>query len=299
MTLQQILYFKEIAKTQNFTQAAQSLFVAQSSLSHSIQCLEREVGVPLFVRKSGKKAMLTSYGQAFLPYADQILNNLEEGQKIIDRMRNPNSGVVTVTYSFVNCFSLVSMVFKDFYAEHSYNDISVRFEINQGRLLIEKNVAMGEQDLAFSCTPSYDGLNTLPIVQQELFLMLPVNHPLARKKKLSLFDVKDELFVGYYSSWNLSNWIVGMFESCGLQQNVMEYFPDWATQLTYVAMGIGLAITPRLPIDPKLIAMVPIDHPNRYRNVYLHWAANRKLSSSAEYVKQYCIDYFKERSLIL
>lgn len=55
MTLQQIKYFLEVAKTQNFTVAAKNLFVAQSSLSYAIRELERELAIPLFVRHIKKK----------------------------------------------------------------------------------------------------------------------------------------------------------------------------------------------------------------------------------------------------
>lgn len=299
MTLQQIRNFREIAKTQNFTLAAQNLYVAQSGLSYSIQSLEKEIGVPLFVRKSGKKVMLTAYGQAFLPHAKQILSDLDASQKTIEHMRNSNSGVVTVTYSYNNCHALIPLVFGEFYKEHNYNDITVRFEINQGKSLIERSVAVGKQDLAFSCTSAFEGLTSVPIARQELFLMMPVSHPLAGSEKLTLQEVKDELFVGFYQHWNLSNWITGMFEQEGLQQNVLEYFQDWATQMNYVAMGLGIAISPSLPVDRNYVAMVPIDHPKRFRNIYLHWPKTRKLSASAEYVKDYCIEFFQNHPTVL
>lgn len=299
MTLQQILYFREIAHTQNYTQAAQNLFIAQSSLSHSIQSLENEVGVPLFERKSGKRVTLTKYGETFLPHAEQILRDMAAGQHSIDVMRKYNNGIVTIAYSYINCFDMVSHIFKKFYEEHSYNDIAVRFTINQTRTMFEKDVAAGDSSLAFSCTPTFEGLVSVPIVKQELFLMVPVNHPLAQAERLSLNDVKDELFFGYYQNWNMSNWITHMFEQSGLHQNVAEYFPDWASQLAYVAMGLGLAITPMLPINPDLIRAIPIDHPDHLRPVYLHYSASRKLSPSAKYVKEYCMNFFKGKDTII
>lgn len=69
MTLQQIKYFLEVAKTQKFTLAAKNLFVAQSGLSYAIHELEHELGVPLFVRNANKKVTLTEYGEKYLPYS--------------------------------------------------------------------------------------------------------------------------------------------------------------------------------------------------------------------------------------
>lgn len=297
--MQQILYFYEVSKVQNFTLAAQNLYVAQSSLSHSIQNMEQEIGVPLFVRKSGRKVHLTSYGQAFLPYAQNILDNMNEGQSIIEKMRNPNSGIVTVAYSYINGYSLVPMVFNRFYEENHYDDIAVRFEINHGKVMIEKELQIGERDLAFSCTPAFEGLCTCAVAKQELFLLIPLGNPLSRAEQLTLEDVKDEPFIGYYQNWNLSNWISRMFEDSGVKQNVVEFVSDWSAQLSYVSMGRGLAITPHLPVDPKLIKVVKLDHPNKFRPVFLHWADNRKLSPAVEYVKQYCLNFFCSNQIVI
>ena len=54
MTLLQLKYFLEAARTGSFTMAAKNLFVAQSSLSYAIHELEHELGVPLFVGSAGK-----------------------------------------------------------------------------------------------------------------------------------------------------------------------------------------------------------------------------------------------------
>lgn len=299
MTLQQIIYFKEIADTQSFTLAAQNLFVSQSNISHAIQKLENEMGVPLFVRKNGKKVVLTKYGETFLPHADRMINNLNSGFEAVKKIANPASGTVNITYSFINGFSLVSKVFKSFYEEHNYNDISVRFSVNNGTSLIEQNVATRDQDLAFSCTPHFEHLNSVPIVKQELFMFLPAAHPLASAEKLSLNDVKDEVFIGFYQNWNLSNWITKMFDECHIKQNVREYFNDWSTQMTCVAAGMGLAISPKITLNSELISIVPIDHPSKYRDVFIHWPKNQELTPSAEYIKNYCIDYFVSRNIVI
>lgn len=53
MNLQQLYYFQAISRLKNYTKAAEQLLVAQSSLSHSIGDLERELGVPLFFKRWG------------------------------------------------------------------------------------------------------------------------------------------------------------------------------------------------------------------------------------------------------
>ncbi|MBP5555539.1 MAG: LysR family transcriptional regulator, partial [Lachnospiraceae bacterium] len=73
MTLKQLRYIVTVAETGNITEAAGKLFIAQPSLTSSIQELEKEFGIRIFER--GKKGIsLTKEGEEFLGYARQVLD---------------------------------------------------------------------------------------------------------------------------------------------------------------------------------------------------------------------------------
>ena len=72
-------YFEVLAEERNYTRAAGILGIAQSSLSHGIQCLENELSVPL-CEKRGRGVVLTPQGALFLPYVSRSLRILEEGK---------------------------------------------------------------------------------------------------------------------------------------------------------------------------------------------------------------------------
>lgn len=90
MNLKQLYYFKRLAETEHYTEAASSLFITQPSLSHAISELEKELGVALFARK-GRNVKITQNGKRFLPYVEDALASLENGrmtlQKIATRTR--------------------------------------------------------------------------------------------------------------------------------------------------------------------------------------------------------------------
>ncbi len=293
MTLQQIVYFVEVARTQHFTKAAQNLYVSQSSLSHSIQLLEKELEVPLFVRKSGKKVVMTEYADAFLPYCERILLEIDNSKQEIERMRNPMSGTVSVGYSYVNCATLVPDLFNQFYLDNDYEDITVEFFINHERIRLEEQAAQGKLDLVFSCTPGWDGLESVVVDRQDLVVMLPINHPLAQEKSVTVEQIKDEPIICYYHGWNLSNKVEEIFRESGYRPNFTHFTIDWSAQVAMVSLGLGIMISPRLPVDPHLVSVVELDHPLRSRDVYMLWPENRKLSPAAEYVRKYCLDYFR------
>lgn len=290
MTLQQVKYFIEVAHTQNFTQASQNLNVSQPSLSHSIRVLEQELEVPLFVRSSGKKVVLTTYGEAFLPYCKETVATLQQGEHLVQQMRNPMNGVVNIAYSYING-SQIPAIFQSFYKKSNNNDISVEFKVNHRCAVFERDVLFGKVDLAFACTKAFEGLDVMPIAKQELVLMVPTNHRLAKKKKVSLQDIKDEIILWYYKDSNLYKWIVNMFQTEGIDPDIRTNISDWSSQISYVALGQGVSIAPRLPVDSQLISVLEIDHPLNHRNIYMMWAKDKKLSNAVEYVKQFCIDY--------
>ena len=77
MTLQQLTYFLAAAEHGSFSAAAESLFMAQPSLSEQIRRLEAELGVPLFVR-IGRGLRLTEAGRLFMPHAERTAEAARE-----------------------------------------------------------------------------------------------------------------------------------------------------------------------------------------------------------------------------
>ena len=80
MDTNQLLYFADVAKTQNMGQSAENLHISQPALSMSIKRLENELGVELFDRHN-HSIFLNSYGRLFLRYAEYCIKDLDEGKK--------------------------------------------------------------------------------------------------------------------------------------------------------------------------------------------------------------------------
>ena len=89
MTIQQCIYVLEIHNTGSFSEAARKLFVAQSSLSNSIKCLEDELEIKIFER-SNNGAVLTVDGAEFVRYAAEIVS---KNDFIVNRYKNTNQNV--------------------------------------------------------------------------------------------------------------------------------------------------------------------------------------------------------------
>lgn len=296
MTLQQLIYFREIASTLHFTRAAENLYITQSSLSHSINALERELGVALFSRQSGKNISLTIYGKEFLPYVNKILDTVEESKAKIDTLRNPLGGVVRVSFGYINGISCVTRLFKSFYKESIHHEIDIQFQINYSSQKLEKALLAGETDLAFTSSPDFRGLHRSPVIQQKLYVAVPSDHALSARASLTLEDICNEPLIGYNQGLPLDVHINKMFSSSGYRPNTIDYQPTWAEEIACISLGLGIGILPKLPVDESLVKLIPLDHPMNYRCLYLYWPQDTELSPAAEYVRQYSIDFFKQQS---
>ena len=86
MNIRQLQYFVDLSETLNFTKTAQNFYISQTAITKQIQCLEGDLDIPLFHR-SKKSVSLTSEGQAYLPYAKKILEDIDLSYKVIEEYR--------------------------------------------------------------------------------------------------------------------------------------------------------------------------------------------------------------------
>ncbi len=298
MTIQQLTYFVEVAETLHFTKAAQKLYITQSTLSYAISSLEHELNVPLFVRESGKRIALTSFGTELLPMAKEVLNGISNIESRMQALCSPFGGIVNVAYSYINGSRFLPKMFSDLARKPQFQDISINFEVNHKRTHFEDDVARGNLDLAFSCTKETEGLESRPFARQQLYVMLPPYHPLAQKADVTVEEIAGEVLIGYDKSRNLDKWITEMFRRHGLHPNTDRYAEDWVEQLSQVSLGKGIAILPMLPFEPGTLCAVPLRDEMQTREVYMMWAAGKKLSPTVEYVRDCCLDYYPEPPLV-
>jgi len=97
MELRHLRYFAALARELHFRRAAESVFVAQSTLSQQIRALEDELGVQL-VERSRQHVELTEAGKTFRPYADEVLRKARKAESMARAARDGRAGLLRITY---------------------------------------------------------------------------------------------------------------------------------------------------------------------------------------------------------
>ena len=196
MTLQQLRYVIEVAKTGSMNVAAKQLFVSQPSLSMAIRELENDVHISIFERTT-KGVVITAEGEEFLGYARQIINQVEllEDKYIEAGQIKKKFGVSTQHYSFaVKAF--VEMV-------KGFDMDKYEFAIREARTHdVIHDVVTGKSEIGILYTNDFNEkvlnkifkdnqLEFIHLFTCQGYAYLWKNHPLAGKKVIALEELQD------------------------------------------------------------------------------------------------------------
>jgi DNA-binding transcriptional LysR family regulator len=164
MTLQQLRYFLAAADKGSFSAAAESLLMAQPSLSDQIRRLEAELGVALFTR-AGRRLVLTEAGRMLRPHAERTLAAADEAVESVKEVRTLTGGTVSFgTFGSAHHYLLGGLV-QDF--RRRYPDVRVRV-VGQNSAEVADAVREGELEAGLVALPVDDGgLEVSPSIREE------------------------------------------------------------------------------------------------------------------------------------
>src|SRR5256714_4435881 len=185
MELRHLRYFVAVAENLNFTKAAAKLYLAQPSLTRQIHNLEDELGVRLLSR-SKSRVELTEEGRSFLVDARRILALASESIQAVQRLSRGETGQLNIAYlSNVN-FELLPetlVAFRQTFPHIALNLFDMT-PAEQFRALEARKIDLGFVGLRPS--PPTRDLQWESIARHKTVVVLPVKHPLARKRQVSL-----------------------------------------------------------------------------------------------------------------
>lgn len=188
MELRQLKYFVKSAEYLNFSVAAKHLYITQSTLSQQIKQLEFELGFELFLRNS-RHISLTEAGEEFLPFARKTIQDAEDGVQRLHDLQHVKAGKlrVGVTYSLSTVLTEGLLEFMKVYPDIK---LEVCYKtVNELLVLLKER----ELDFILSYKPLFDApdVDSMPLFENALALVVAKDHPLAVKKRVKLQELAD------------------------------------------------------------------------------------------------------------
>ena len=231
---------QKIIELGSFTKAAESLGYTQSSISQMIASLESELSIKLLTR-SRYGVKLTIEGADLYPFIERSIYQYRSMLEKANEIKGLETGIIRVgTISSVTCHWMPQLI-NGFKKEYP----NVQFLFHQGDYtLIPEWIASGQIDFGFINPNADTNLNTKTIKTGEMLAVLPKNHPLAKKKSISLSDLTDEPYIlleeGHYSE------PMAAFETAGIIPNIQYTIHDDYAIMMMVEEGLGVSILAEL-----------------------------------------------------
>ncbi|GFP77387.1 HTH-type transcriptional regulator GltR [Clostridium fungisolvens] len=258
--LKQLNSFITICKLQSFTQAADSLGYAQSTITTQIKLLENELGVKLFER-IGKNITLTHQGKKLLPYAKQMLKLSSEIKNVLTSEDVP-SGVLTIGAAESLCVLRLPEILKEYRKLYPNVEVSMKFgNCTDFRHFLRDNFI----DVAFSLGTRIEANDFVTEISfdEPMLLLTAPGHPLLEKKEILPEDIAKESLILTELGCSYRAVFENILNSHNLKANVVLETGSVQAIKQFTMSGLGITLLPKVAVEEEL---------NQGRLVPLNWA---------------------------
>ncbi|MCT2591263.1 LysR family transcriptional regulator [Streptomyces sp. N2-109] len=241
--------FDEVVRAGSYSAAARELGYTQPAITQQMKALERAVGTPLFIRV-GRRMRLTEAGEALSRHAGVILGSIEAAQQQMSAITGLRSGQVRICAFPSAGATLVPEALARLAVEHP--GIRVELQESEPPDSLERLVR-GECDISLAFT--YPGLREqvpaelveIPLMEDQLTVLLPVGHPMAWRRAVKLDELAQERWIAGCLRCR-SNFLHECAE-LGFAPDIVFTTDDNLVIQSLVAEGLGIAMIPGLVLS--------------------------------------------------
>ena len=297
MELRQLRYLVALAEELNFTRAAAAEHIAQPALSQQIRKLEDEVGVAL-VERTTRHVSLTEAGELLVVRARRILAELDSAHSEMEALRGIDRGHVTIGAIHTMGPIDLSLALAEFHARYPHVALSVREQTSEENAEL---LRIDELDLAFlSVTERVESheLGLHQLISEELLVLLPVDHALARQEEVRMAELAHEQFISFRQGARLRELLFSAGRDAQFEPRVTLESNESHRIRTLVSRGLGVAILPRSDAigQGAEVAIARLVAPVLRRDITLAWRAGRRHSPAAYAFLELARDTFTDET---
>ncbi|PYX89086.1 MAG: LysR family transcriptional regulator [Acidobacteria bacterium] len=265
MQIHQLRYVCAVAKLGSFTRAAQHERLAQPSLSQQVRKLEEEIGGRLFDRLA-RSVRLTQLGEAFLPRAEAILQQVADAKLEVQEMAGAERGKLVIGAIPTIAPYFLPPCLASFARKFPRVQIIMMEDVTSALLNL---VQEGGVDLALLALPvPTTRCLTRELFRERLYVVVPQSHRLARLPQVHLAQIENDPFLllkeGHCFRENT-------LSACGrarVQPNVVFESGQFTTILAMVAAGTGVSVVPEMAVEKRQgCRFLPLADEGAYRRI--------------------------------
>jgi DNA-binding transcriptional LysR family regulator len=288
MNINQLKAFVGVIETGTFSAAAKQVGISQPAVSLQIQALEEYLGVHLLDRTT-KRVELTEAGQIFYPIAREIIDKITEAQRQLEELGESVKGRLAVGGSTIPGQYILPKVLGIF--SEKYPEVTVSLKISDSAAVAEQIINGDLQVGLIGANLGSGQLNSRSFVSDELVLIVPARHRLAKKGRATLKELSKENFIirekGSGTRFVTENYLLKQGSAIENLNIVMELGSSEAV-VSAVASGLGISIVSKWAAEKALklgeVAIVKLPGPPIIREIFLVYSKHALTRSTQAFL---------------
>lgn len=287
MTLNELRYIVAVSQANNFRRAAERVFVSQPALSLAIQKLEEELGVQIFER-SRTSVSMTPIGELIVAQAQRALEEVAQIREIASQGKDQLTGTLRIGAIYtVGPYLLPELIPV---LKQKAPHMPLEMEENQTANL-EALLANGRLDVIIIALPfGGPGIATLPLYDEDFSVVVPLEHPWAKKKQIKTAELATEKVLLLNSGHCFSNQVREACAEFNSAVGEIQQGNSLETIRNMVASGLGITVLPVSANSGKyrsrLTREIPFARPAPARRIALAWRKSFARKQAIEVLAQ-------------
>jgi len=280
MEMHQVRYFLAVARTLNFTKAADDCNVAQPSLTRAIKQLEGELGGDLFRRE--RPVQLTELGQRMLPLLQQCFEAASGARSLAASLKSGEVGALRIALTHSIDLSLLIPYLEQI--KRQFNRLELRF-LRGDSQQVGEYLKNGEAELGIAAElgSDWDRLDVWPLFTEGFELVVSGQHSLAKREHVELEDLQGEQLLSRRYCEHADR-IDESLREHGLDVDRKHEISSERDLIELVEADIGVAVIPHSAKTPDTLKRTSVDGLDARRTVHLYGVAGRERTAVASAV---------------
>jgi len=273
MEMHQVRYFLAVARTLNFTRAAEECNVAQPSLTRAVKLLEGELGGDLF-RRERPHALLTPLGERMFPLLKQCYDSAQSARALAAMINDGEVGSLKLAVS--NSVELGLVLCHVSELRKVFSDIELKILRGNGPQIVE-HLKAGDAELAVgtSIGEAWDRLDTWKLFDESFDMVLSRAHRLGSQETVVIDDIKPETFL-LRSHCEKCDELADMLRANGLNVDHRHEVASDQDLLALLEANIGIGFLPRTVDTPPSLMRTSVAGLEIERSICLYGVAGRQ-----------------------
>jgi DNA-binding transcriptional LysR family regulator len=266
LNLNQLRFFYEAARSQNFTVAAKKLFVSQPAVTAQIKQFEDQTALKLF-KKRGRKVYLTDEGKTLFECVKRLFDYEVQVKHVIEEMKKLKRGILRIGTTKTYARYFMPLVLSNFCETYP----QVKIILGEGSSLeIMQSLLDFQNEIALIASVEDDPrIHFIPFSQEELVLILAENHPLGKKESVLVEELAREPLIMKETGSATRKMVNELFTGKKLIPNILMETGNTEFIKQVVQRGEGISFLVRSAVLSELNENKLIEKPIRGENLYL------------------------------